>query len=336
MDQRSLKPNVSVVITAYNRREFLLEAVRSAMNQTLREEYYEIIVVKNFYDAEIDEFLAESHITPIFSTKENLVEFTIEGIQAASGDIIMFLDDDDRFLLGKLKTVSRLFHDHERLIYLHNNFYEIDDSGKRRKNHILKQIKKEVKISTSQEDLKYNSHIFRYYTFYNMSCISIKREPFIGLFSKYKELLREPSDFHFYILALLSGEDVMFSDAFLTEYRVHANSRTFGNSFYEKKFIERIKNDKLYYMDLSSKLRGTFAYPLLLFQSLENLFNEYIYVTDFKKPSVKELLTFSYYSIKRRNRIYLLLILLTYFRVVSKEEAININLSRRSMRINDN
>jgi Glycosyl transferase family 2. len=37
---------------AYNRKEFLLEAVNSALNQTLPEDEYEIIVVKNFEDRE--------------------------------------------------------------------------------------------------------------------------------------------------------------------------------------------------------------------------------------------------------------------------------------------
>jgi len=40
-------PFISVIITAHNRRELLLEAVNSALNQTLPKDEYEIIVVKN-------------------------------------------------------------------------------------------------------------------------------------------------------------------------------------------------------------------------------------------------------------------------------------------------
>jgi glycosyltransferase involved in cell wall biosynthesis len=40
-------PFVSVIITAHDWREYLLEAVNSALNQILPKEEYQIIVVKN-------------------------------------------------------------------------------------------------------------------------------------------------------------------------------------------------------------------------------------------------------------------------------------------------
>jgi len=45
---------ISVLITAYNRREYLAQAVASALNQSLSEELYEIILTKNF-DSSDDE-----------------------------------------------------------------------------------------------------------------------------------------------------------------------------------------------------------------------------------------------------------------------------------------
>ena len=53
------KPFISVIVTAYNRKEFLLQAVSSALRQTLPREYYEVIVVKNFEDEEIDRQLGD-------------------------------------------------------------------------------------------------------------------------------------------------------------------------------------------------------------------------------------------------------------------------------------
>ncbi|EQD28177.1 cell wall biosynthesis glycosyltransferase, partial [mine drainage metagenome] len=47
---------ISVIITAYQRKNYLLDALNSAVNQTLDRKYYEIIVVKNFSDSEIDAF----------------------------------------------------------------------------------------------------------------------------------------------------------------------------------------------------------------------------------------------------------------------------------------
>jgi glycosyltransferase involved in cell wall biosynthesis len=46
-------PFISVIITVHKRKESSLEAVDSAINQTLPKDEYEIIVVKNFKDERI-------------------------------------------------------------------------------------------------------------------------------------------------------------------------------------------------------------------------------------------------------------------------------------------
>jgi glycosyltransferase involved in cell wall biosynthesis len=48
-------PLISVIIVAYNRREFIRETVKSVANQTLPKDEYELIVVKNFEDAYVDD-----------------------------------------------------------------------------------------------------------------------------------------------------------------------------------------------------------------------------------------------------------------------------------------
>ncbi len=54
------RPFISVVITAYNRREFLKYAVKSVINQTLDKSLYEVIAVKNFKDPEVDKLIESS------------------------------------------------------------------------------------------------------------------------------------------------------------------------------------------------------------------------------------------------------------------------------------
>jgi Glycosyl transferase family 2. len=56
---------ISVIITAYNRKEFLLDAIKSALKQTLPKDKYEIIVIKNFKDNLIDDFINENNIKSI-------------------------------------------------------------------------------------------------------------------------------------------------------------------------------------------------------------------------------------------------------------------------------
>jgi len=62
-------PYISVIITAYNRREFLLDAFRSALNQTLDRNKYEIIVTKNFTDYKIDNYIKKNAGKLVFFDK---------------------------------------------------------------------------------------------------------------------------------------------------------------------------------------------------------------------------------------------------------------------------
>ncbi|AAT42890.1 glycosyltransferase [Picrophilus oshimae] len=99
---------ISVIITAYNRKEFLLDAVKSALNQTLSKEKYEIIVIKNYNDDNIDEFLNKNNIKNIIMDG-TIGEYLYKGINESKGDIISFLDDDDLFFNNKLEYVYNLF-----------------------------------------------------------------------------------------------------------------------------------------------------------------------------------------------------------------------------------
>jgi glycosyltransferase involved in cell wall biosynthesis len=59
-----MKSTISVVVTAYNRRDFLLSALKSVNNQSFKD--YEIIVVKNFHDQAIDNFIKKHGSKEIF------------------------------------------------------------------------------------------------------------------------------------------------------------------------------------------------------------------------------------------------------------------------------
>jgi glycosyltransferase involved in cell wall biosynthesis len=48
---------ISVIIIAYNRKIFLKDAIKSVLNQSLDRNLYEIIIVKNFNDKDIDDFI---------------------------------------------------------------------------------------------------------------------------------------------------------------------------------------------------------------------------------------------------------------------------------------
>ena len=89
--------NISVIIVAYNRKMYVKQAVESVLNQTYDKNKYEIIVVKNFHDEDIDKFLIANKVNNIFSLNDEYGKQLSIGISNSNGDIICFLDDDDLF-----------------------------------------------------------------------------------------------------------------------------------------------------------------------------------------------------------------------------------------------
>ncbi len=96
---KDLTPSVSVIIPTFNRPAFLVEAVKSVLNQTVRPE--EIIIVDN---GSASEFGAElSRIAHLHSSL-SLIRLPSNkgpgcarniGLAKSNGDWILFLDDDD-------------------------------------------------------------------------------------------------------------------------------------------------------------------------------------------------------------------------------------------------
>ncbi|MGC8726379.1 MAG: glycosyltransferase, partial [Thermoplasmata archaeon] len=90
-----VNPYISVIITAHNRKEFLKNSINSVINQTLPRSFYEIIVVKNFIDFEIDDFIQKNGIINIYTDEIEIGKKIVLGIEHCKGEILCFLDDDD-------------------------------------------------------------------------------------------------------------------------------------------------------------------------------------------------------------------------------------------------
>lgn len=98
MDTKTVK--TSCVINNYNYAEFLVDAVSSALNQTVK--FDEIIIVDDAStdnSAEIASKLSqEANIKCILKdTNQGQLSCFNEGLLAATGDIIFFLDADDKY-----------------------------------------------------------------------------------------------------------------------------------------------------------------------------------------------------------------------------------------------
>ena len=186
-------PYISVIITAYNRKEFLLNAIKSAVNQTLDKKYYEIIVVKNFTENTIDGFIDEHHIKNI-QMDGAVGEFLYAGVSASSGEIISFLDDDDLFSNDKLEVVYNKFKANNNLGYYHN-----------------------AHITVNEKYQKIDSKLGKSITF-NLSSISIEKS-ILNL--NFLKKISSNTDHFMYLSALESDKNIVAGKEKLTSYMFH-------------------------------------------------------------------------------------------------------------------
>jgi len=120
---------ISVVIPFYNRVDWTLEAIESALRQTHRN--LEIIVVDDGSTEDI------SPITRLLAVDRRLRYVHQEhsgagtarnaGVRCATGAYIAFLDSDDRFLPNKIET-QLLFMEERGSAFSHTSYYRADAS----------------------------------------------------------------------------------------------------------------------------------------------------------------------------------------------------------------
>ena len=108
-----MSPVVSVIITSYNRPEFIRDAVRSVINQTFKD--YEIIIVDDASNEQTQQSIELicnefDSIKYVHHTEnKGLAAARNTGLSSAEGEFAAFLDDDDIWLPTKLeKQVKKI------------------------------------------------------------------------------------------------------------------------------------------------------------------------------------------------------------------------------------
>lgn len=125
------RPFITVIIQAFKRKEFIENAIRSVLNQTLDKQKYEILVIKAFRDQKIDALIKRYKIKSVYNPSKKEGIRLISALNRVRGQIIAFLDDDDEFEVDKLKFVYKYFKENPNLSFYHNLFNIIDENSKK-------------------------------------------------------------------------------------------------------------------------------------------------------------------------------------------------------------
>lgn len=98
------KPLLSVLVMAYKRKQFIWSAIGSVLEQTIQRSDYQIVCVVSFHDDNLSAFLQRNNIKEIFCDGK-MGQTIAYGIAACSSDIVVFIEDDDKFRNDKLERI---------------------------------------------------------------------------------------------------------------------------------------------------------------------------------------------------------------------------------------
>jgi glycosyltransferase involved in cell wall biosynthesis len=127
---------ISVYITSYNQKDYLIEAIDSVLAQTLRP--HQVIIVD---DASTDDSQGlitgyasryPGWITPVLHPlNQGVVSSRNDALQAVTGEYVTYVDGDDRFLPNKLEIEANRMQSMPDVRLVYSNYAAIDESGQR-------------------------------------------------------------------------------------------------------------------------------------------------------------------------------------------------------------
>jgi len=126
---------VSVIITSYNQKRYLIEAIESVINQTVKP--HEIIIADDHStDGESQEIIRDymlrypGWIKGIFQEKNVWIPRNRNSaLSQVTGDYVEILDGDDRFSAEKLERERAALRDHPAARCVYSNISFVDSEG---------------------------------------------------------------------------------------------------------------------------------------------------------------------------------------------------------------
>lgn len=328
------KPYISVIITAYNRKEFLKEAVNSVLDQTLDKDMYELIVIKNFI-TRLDQKWKSKGVKLIHKPAGSIGDFLYIGVLHSRGSIISFLDDDDTFAKNRLKIIYDEFSKNPSMIYYHNNckvIYENKYIKSKNNNIITTNVKKRFFASAS--DI---ASIYKFIlpsTYFNSSSVAIKKNLVLNNIKYLKKIISNPDDFFAYIAITPTGE-ILCDNRKLTNYRIHAkntsisvNMNTQKIGYYNYTKMLSILHRLLLYNKSSIGIKVLLAKSIRSKMNDAILTSKHIYVNDVYNYIKYYSIPFLFYC--KRIDLFLPLI---FFSLLNKRKAQNILAKRQGINL---
>ncbi len=233
MATSSSAPWITAFVMAHARSDYLEDAVESALTQTLPRAEYEVLVVKDYEDAALDARLTSREVRVVTEPLPRMGQMRARGVELARGEVICFLDDDDRFRSDKLAGVASAFRADPSLQLLHNTADAIDGSGRPLPDWSRARPRPPAPrtIDPERERARPQPWIARYGGYLNVSSTSVRRSALLKDLAGLSEITAS-DDLYIPVAALLAGGLQRFETASWNEVRIHLSTshRLIGGS----------------------------------------------------------------------------------------------------------
>jgi len=226
-------PEISVIVGAYNRQQYLPLAVRSLLAQTLPRERFEIVVIKNFRSVEQDRDLAAAGAVVLFDEEPRIGRWLRHAVNAAHAPIVTFCDDDDEYEPDRLARVLEVFRDHPDLGFYRNRVRVIDTAGRPIPEENWRLHEKDSGFDTlgavyraaGQKSDLLDLATRRTHATFATSSMALRRELLDGELGDAFERT-QLEDLFLFLTGVLSPWGIFLDDRRLTRYRFYAGNVT--------------------------------------------------------------------------------------------------------------
>lgn len=216
--------DITVIITAYDRKKFVADAIKSVFDQSYDTSRIELITISNF-EVDLPHPVPAGIKVKTIKLEGTIGEFLYEGVSQARAEIVAFLDDDDMWEPSKVHKMISAFNGNRELIFYRNAVKYIDENGKpinnKRVLDILPCKLKGLHFFRKECLIKALPVILTCGGDFNLSTFACRKK--IMKTPQYEKLrlIESGQDAFFFWVAVLTQGDFRMESEGLTLYRVH-------------------------------------------------------------------------------------------------------------------
>ncbi len=235
------RPVISVIMPSYNQAAYLRDAIESILNQKRSD--MECIVVDAGSTDETREVLRnyESKIKFLSCPGLKQSEVMNQGLEAAQGDIIGFLNADDLYCNSTCDTVIRFFNDHPNVEMVYGDCCVIDQNG--------------LNVMTNHEIAFHKASYLFLAQFISYPTVFFRRRAFLRI-GKFDTSLDHAMDYDYWLKVADSGT-IMHVNHMFARFRWHPQSKSV---LYNREATRECQAIRIRHLGMSEKSVFTLIY----------------------------------------------------------------------------